>query len=110
MNYSLVIPCYNEGKNLPILIKKYKNFLKDPKNELVLVNNGSIDNTDEYFKKLIKFKNIKTCKVKKNVGFGYGLKKGISATKGKVVIYSHADLEVNPNDILRSIKIFAKKK
>ena len=109
MNYSLVIPCYNEGKNLPILIKKYKRFLKDPKNELVLVNNGSIDNTDEFFKKLSKFKNIKTCKIKKNIGFGYGLKRGILATKGKIVIYSHADLEVNPNDILRSIKIFAKK-
>lgn len=108
MKFSLVIPCYNEAKNLPILINKYKDFLKDPKNELILINNGSTDHTDEFFKQLVKFKNIKTCKIKKNIGFGYGLKRGILATKGKIVIYSHADLEVNPNDILKSIKIFEK--
>ncbi len=110
MNYSLVIPCYNEGKNLPILIKKYKKFLINPKNELVLVNNGSVDDTEKFFKKLTKFKNIKTCRVKKNIGFGYGLKKGILASKGKIVIYAHADLQVNPNDITRSIKLFEKNK
>ena len=70
MNYSLVIPCYNEAKNLPILINKYKKFLKNPKNELVLINNGSVDDTENIFKKLAKFKNIKTCRVKKNIGFG----------------------------------------
>ena len=110
MNYSLVIPCFNEGKNLPILISKYKKFLINPKNELVLVNNGSVDDTEKIFKKLAKFKNIKTCRVKKNIGFGYGLKKGILASSGKIIIYSHADLEVNPNDIIKSIKLFEKNK
>ena len=110
MNYSLVIPCYNEAKNLPILINKYKKFLKNPKNELVLINNGSVDDTENIFKKLAKFKNIKTCKVKKNIGFGFGLKKGILASSGKIIIYSHADLEVNPSDITKSIKLFEKNK
>lgn len=110
MNYSLVIPCFNEGKNLPILINKYKKFLINPKNELVLVNNGSVDDTEKFFKKLTKFKNIKTCRVKKNIGFGYGLRKGILASKGKIIIYSHADLQVNPNDIIKSIKLFEKNK
>mgnify|MGYP006088855139 FL=1 len=108
MNYSLVIPCYNEEKNLPILINKYKKFLINPKNELVLVNNGSVDDTEKFFKKLTKIKNIKICRVKKNIGFGYGLKKGLLASSGKILIYSHADLEVNPNDIIKSIKLFEK--
>tara|TARA_B100001057_G_C22844669_1_gene948492 strand:+ start:1053 stop:1769 length:717 start_codon:yes stop_codon:yes gene_type:complete len=110
MNYSLIIPCYNEGKNLPILINKYKKFLINPKNELVLVNNGSVDDTEIIFKKLTKFKNIKTCRVKKNIGFGFGLKKGILASSGKIIIYSHADFEVNPNDVIKSIKLFEKNK
>lgn len=110
MNYSLVIPCYNEEKNLPILINKYKKFLINPRNELVLVNNGSVDDTDKFFKKLTKIKNIKICRVKKNIGFGYGLKKGLLASSGKILIYSHADLEVNPNDIIKSIKLFEKNK
>jgi polyisoprenyl-phosphate glycosyltransferase len=110
MNYSLVIPCYNEEKNLPILINKYKKFLINPRNELVLVNNGSVDDTEKFFKKLTKIKNIKICRVKKNIGFGYGLKKGLLASSGKILIYSHADLEVNPNDIIKSIKLFEKNK
>ena len=108
MNFSLVIPCFNEAKNIPILINKYKKFLKDTNNELILVNNGSIDSTEKVFNKLSKYKNIRTCKVKNNIGFGYGLKKGLLITKGKIVIYSHADLEVDPNDIIKFIKFFNK--
>jgi len=108
MNFSLVIPCFNEAKNIPILINKYKKFLKDSNNELILVNNGSIDNTEKVLNKLSKYKNIRTCKVKNNIGFGYGLKKGLLIARGKIVIYSHADLEVDPNDINKSIKLFKK--
>lgn len=110
MNFSLIIPCYNEAKNIPILIDKYKKFLNNSKNELILVNNGSVDDTDKVFKRFKKIKNIKTCKVKTNIGFGYGLKKGFLAAKGEFLIYSHADLEVDPNDILKSIKLFSKNK
>ena len=65
MKYSLVIPCYNEEKNLSLLIRKYKKFLVDPKNELILVNNGSTDRTEKFLKKLNNIKNIKTIKLKK---------------------------------------------
>lgn len=108
MNFSLVIPCYNEEKNLPILIDKYKKFLKKSNNELIIVNNGSVDNTNNFLRKLKKIKNIKSVQIKKNIGFGYGLKKGMFAANGDILIYSHADLEVDPNDILRAIEIFKK--
>ena len=110
MNFSLIIPCYNEARNIPILIKKYSKFLIKKNNELILVDNGSKDETQKVFKKLSKYKNIKTCKVKKNIGFGHGLKRGIQKAKGKYLIYSHADLEVDPKDITKSINIFNKNK
>lgn len=109
MNFSLVIPCYNEEENLPILIDKYKKFLKKPNNELIIVNNGSVDNTNNLLRKLKKIKNIKSVQIKKNIGFGNGLKKGMFAAQGDILIYSHADLEVDPNDILKAIEIFKKK-
>ena len=108
MNFSLVIPCFNESKNIPILIKNYKKFLKNKKNELILVNNGSKDDTDKILKKYLIYKNIKILKIKKNIGFGYGLKKGLMFASGKAIIYSHADLEVNPKDVMRSINIYNK--
>jgi glycosyltransferase involved in cell wall biosynthesis len=108
MKYSLVIPCYNEEKNLPFLIRGYKKFLENKKNELILVNNGSTDDTEKFLKKLNKAGNIITVKIKKNIGFGHGLKKGILASNGKIIIYSHADPETNPNDIIKAIKLFEK--
>ena len=108
MKFSLVIPCYNESKNIPLLIKKNKKFLKNKNHELILVNNGSSDKTNIVFKKFNKLNNIKTLKIKKNKGFGNGLIKGIIKAKGKYIIYSHADLELDPKNILLAIQICKK--
>ena len=40
MDLSLVIPCYNEEKNLPILITKLERILENKKYEVLLVDNG----------------------------------------------------------------------
>ncbi|MAV59515.1 MAG: glycosyl transferase family 2 [Candidatus Marinimicrobia bacterium] len=110
MRFSLVIPCYNEAKNIPLLVKKYRSFLKEKKNELILVNNGSKDKTKLVIKKFLKIKNIRTTNIVNNKGFGYGLFKGIFKARGRFIIYSHADLEVNPKDIFKAIKIIKKNK
>ena len=107
MNFSLIIPCYNEEKNIPLLLNKYSKFLESNKSELILVDNGSADGTAKVLKNINK-KNVKICSIKKNVGYGYGLKKGAMNAKGKVIIFSHADLEVDPKDITRAINIYNK--
>jgi glycosyltransferase involved in cell wall biosynthesis len=108
INFSLVIPCYNESANILVILKKYKNFLKDNNNELIIVNNGSTDNTDFLLRKYNKFKNLVTLKIKKNIGYGYGLSQGIKYSKGKNIICAHADEEISINQIIKSI-ITAKK-
>ena len=65
MKFSLVIPCYNEEKNIPLLIRKYRKFLSDKKNELILVNNGSRDQTKKVIKKFLKNKKYYWCFNKK---------------------------------------------
>ncbi len=106
MKFSLVIPCYNEEKNIPLLLRKYRKFLSDKKNELILVNNGSTDRTKKVINKISQNKkNIIGVSIKKNIGFGNGLLKGFRATRGKFLLYSHADLEVDPKDILKLIKL-----
>ena len=43
---SLVIPCYNESKNLPLLLNRCKEIAEREDNiEFVIVDNGSTDDT-----------------------------------------------------------------
>ena len=65
MKFSLVIPCYNEGKNIPLLIKKLKDIFKFNDMEIVLVNNGSTDNTQSIMENcILDSSNIKVLNIK----------------------------------------------
>ncbi len=109
LNISLIIPCFNEEGNINTLVKKSKNFLKNKKNQLILVNNGSTDSTKKkILLNKIKYKNIDIVNIKKNIGFGNGLKKGLNKSKNSILAYTHADLQTNPNDVLRGVKFLKK--
>ena len=61
---SLVIPCYNEEDNLEKLLTKIsfvlKKFSKE-RIEIVIVNNGSTDNSEKI---IFKFSDIDLCRLK----------------------------------------------
>ena len=105
MEVSLVIPCYNEEGNIETLIKKCKNFLSNDNHELILVNNGSTDNTEKKIDEFLKIKNIKKINVSKNYGFGYGVFQGLINSSGNIMSYTHADNQTDPNDVLRGLKL-----
>jgi len=74
---SLVIPCY----------KKFRD------KELILVNDGSIDNTYKLFKKYQKkYKFIKIVSYKKNRGKGYAIKSGVLKASKDLILISDIDL------------------
>ncbi len=110
---SVVFPCYNEAENLPFLIEdctrhleKYSSIL-----EIILVNNGSNDNTETLFKTLLnKNKLFQTVRVSKNQGYGYGILKGLSIAKGEYIGWMHADLQTDPKDIIKVLDLINKKK
>ena len=64
MKLSLVIPCYNESANLPLLLNRFEKFENSDKDiEIVIVDNGSTDNTQTVLDKFVpKFSFIK-CKI-----------------------------------------------
>ena len=43
MNVSVVIPCYNEEKNIPLILDKFRKVIQDEELEVILVDNGSTD-------------------------------------------------------------------
>jgi glycosyltransferase involved in cell wall biosynthesis len=110
LNISIIIPCYNEQDNIDYLVNRSKKILKNKKNQLILVNNGSTDLTKiKIIKNNKKYKNIKLINIKNNIGFGDAIKKGVNKCTNSVIGYTHADREVDINDINKGLKILKKK-
>ena len=95
---SIIIPIYNEGKNLKILLKKIDLIkLAKIKIEIIAVDDGS---TDDSLFILKKFKKIKIL-TQKNQGKGKAVQHGISKSSGDYIIIQDGDLEYDPKDIIK---------
>lgn len=114
MTYSIVFPIFNEKKNILILINALRNsFLMNDNKcvSILLVDDGSKDNSKELIRKYIKGnKKILLLSHKKNMGYGASLKTGInySKNKSKYVIYMDSDL-TNPINDIKKITNYIKK-
>ena len=53
MKFSIVIPCYNEAENIPILLERFASVIEGEEIEVVLVNNGSTDQTKQVLKECL---------------------------------------------------------
>ncbi len=94
MNVSIVIPTYNEEKNIRKTVYKILKFLKKENYdfEIIIIDDNSKDKTQYELKKIKKNKKIRILKNKKNMGKGYSVKKGILNAKKDYVLFSDADL------------------
>jgi polyisoprenyl-phosphate glycosyltransferase len=46
MNFTIVVPCFNEEGNIPGIISQFAELLKDRRDvKIIIVNNGSLDNS-----------------------------------------------------------------
>ena len=100
MKLSIVIPCYNESDSISLLIEKLEPILKKDI-EVVLVDNGSNDDTSITLEKLQLSENIKVLKLQENLGYGNGIIQGLKKASGEIVSWTHADLQTDPNDVIR---------
>ena len=84
MKYSIVIPCYNEEKNLPDLISSLKTFPDNYQVEFILVENGSVDGSRNYMKQIEAdvAPKIRFVWVDQNQGYGYGIQQGLKEASG----------------------------
>ena len=100
---SIIIPSYNEINNLKYLLKQIKIILLKNKDlQIIIVDNGSTDGSKNYIEKnKKKFPKIKFIRVIKNIGYGYGIKKGLKFASGKIISWTHADLLFGINDIIK---------
>ncbi len=104
MTLSLVIPAYNEERRIENFIKnvidfkKRNSFLK----EILVVNDGSTDKTEDILKK---YQNdIRILKHQKNRGKGAAIRTGILSANEENIIFMDADNSTNPVQIPKLIE------
>ncbi len=105
---SLVIPCYNERANLPALLGRLSELPFEQENcEVVLVDNGSSDDTPEYLANaLAPGGAVRSVRVEHNQGYGFGILSGLREARGRVLAWTHADLQTDPGDALKGLSHF----
>ena len=95
---SVVIPAFNEEDSIENIIKELLDVLKKmklPSFEIILINDGSTDNTLEITKKL----NIEVISNPENIGYGFSLKRGIEKAKFKKPVVPGNELFLKINFI-----------
>lgn len=105
MQLSIIIPCYNEAKNIPLILEKCAAAFKDQSVEVVLVNNGSTDDSASVFEHQLKhsaYPFARVVTVEKNIGYGHGIMTGLRSANGEVLAWTHADLQTDPADVLKA--------
>lgn len=109
MKFSLVIPCYNEAANLPLLLKRSQMLVAQPSIEVVLVDNGSTDDSPAVLRALLpSYPGCSSVRVEINQGYGFGILAGLKAASGDILGWTHADMQTDPQDVLVGLELFVK--
>ena len=109
---SIIIPAYNEAKNVTLLKNRLTIVLDkiDKKNhEIIFIDDGSKDKTYQELKELHKKdKKVKIIRFKRNFGKAAALSAGFELAKGKLILTMDADLQDDPREIPRLLNKLGK--
>ena len=109
MKFSLIIPLWNESNNIIQLIGVISDsgLFELGMEELILVNNGSSDNTGELVDQgALRFPWVVPVHLDKNQNYGGGVYEGCKRSSSDILCYIPGDLQVMPNDVISVYKAF----
>ena len=101
MKLDIVVPCYNEEKNIEKFFTEISYVLKDIDINIIFVNDGSSDNTLNEIKKL---QNVSYISFSRNFGKEAAIYAGLSKTTADYVILMDVDLQDPPSLIPEMIE------
>jgi glycosyltransferase involved in cell wall biosynthesis len=103
----IVIPCFNEAKNLTKLVSECEKVTKLSENQLgfILVDNGSTDGSHKTFLELVAGVDfIKYVSLTHNQGYGGGILAGLEQASAPITGWTHADLQTPLADCLTGVR------
>lgn len=108
MEISIIIPAYNEEKNLAGAVDGLYSALKNRRMngqcEILIFNDYSSDRTGEIADRLARDNpRIRVFHNEKNMGLGYNFKEGVKAAKGKYVTWIPGDNENLPDSFVETL-------
>lgn len=104
MELSILIPFYNEEKNVDLLYRSLKEALREIKKsyEIIFIDDGSTDKTPFEVEKVAKKDNkVRALILRRNYGQTAALSAGFDESRGKIIITLDGDLQNDPKDIPR---------
>jgi len=105
---TVVIPCYNEAASLPTLFAAMARSISDDvAMDVIVVDNGSTDDTPRVLAELVAAHGfVSSVRVPANQGYGHGIVTGLRRAAGRVVGWTHADLQTDPADVVSGYRAF----
>jgi len=103
---SVVIPIYNEEKNIIPLYEELKKVLETmgKSYEIIFVDDGSVDGSLKFLQQINKDSAVKILKMKRNYGQSAALDAGFKSSRGESIISIDGDLQNDPRDIPRLLE------
>jgi len=109
LNISVILPAFNEELNIKIALKEIIAYLENKRLnnwEIIVVDDGSTDKTEEEIKKIIRTtNNVFLKKHKFNLGYGKTLQTGIKNVKFDWIFITDSDLQFFINDLDKFIPL-----
>lgn len=97
MKLSIIMPVFNEEKNILKILRKVQAVKLPMDKEIIIIDDGSKDKTRELLSK-IKSKGVKIFLHEKNKGKGAAIRTGLSKVSGDIILIQDADNEYDPNE------------
>ena len=102
MGLSIIVPVYNEEECILKCLKQINEVFKDIDFEIIVVNDGSTDNSHQIISLLTrKHSKIKYINYSKNRGYSHAIREGFKKSTKKYVSFIDADLQYHPKELLK---------
>jgi glycosyltransferase involved in cell wall biosynthesis len=94
MVLSVVVPAYNEAQRIGPTIRSISKYLEDKgiRSEIIVVNDGSEDETEQVLKELeVTIPNLRHINLRANEGKGWAVREGVLSASGEFILFTDAD-------------------